>query len=160
MSLYDIVVTGYVAVLTYVNPPFYLYGLFELPLLWRVGYVCALAIPLSCAACVGLWSLNNWSYHPITQKLASLLPASGSETASNNNTAAVVAGSINMEMRRPDMFNSGIYSQKVSFRLGAVSCLPFTYHTRVATIIIDTMLFIKSMVANQCITVHLNEMHG
>ena len=99
---------GYVMLLISISPQKYLWGLFDLPLLPLVGYAAALALPISALVCVFVWSRQSWAYHPITAKLKHLMPGD-----SGSSSAQVVSDSINMELRRPDLFNTGHYSQKV-----------------------------------------------
>ena len=99
---------GYVMLLISISPQKYLWGLFDLPLLPLVGYAAALALPISALVCVFVWSRQSWAYHPITSKLKHLMPGD-----SGSSSAQVVSDSINMELRRPDLFNTGHYSQKV-----------------------------------------------
>ena len=101
-------ISGYVFVLMYINIDKYLYGYFELPLLLQVYYTAAISMVIASSVCIYLWSRDKWSYHPLTQKLKYLLP--GERTESTD----AVAAAINTELRRPNLFNSGHYSQKVS----------------------------------------------
>ncbi|XP_067945298.1 E3 ubiquitin-protein ligase TM129-like [Watersipora subatra] len=107
LFIHSLLPLGYGLMLMYINPKLYLFGFFELSLLKQLGYAAAISLPFSSSVCIFFWSRDNWMHHPLTQKLKHLMPTE------RNHSVDIVAGTINAELRRPNLFNSGHYSQKV-----------------------------------------------
>lgn len=89
-----------------ISPEKYMLNFFEMSILWKIGFAGAISLPLSSAVCIYFWSLNGWKNHPIWKRLRAAV--SGEWRGDS------IASAINTEIRRPTVFSSGHYSQKVS----------------------------------------------
>ena len=87
------------------SPEKYVLNFFEMALVWKVLFVGALALPISSAICIYFWSFNNWGNHPMWNQLENAVP---DEWIGDS-----IASAINTEIRRPNLFSTGHYSQKV-----------------------------------------------
>jgi len=109
---------GYVLVIAWTNAEQYIYQFSSLALLIQIGFISSIVLPLAAVGCVLLWSQDGWAHHPLMLKLKNLYPSNEPSRSS-----VAVANAINVEMRRPDLFSSGHYSQKVeSFFILFIIC--------------------------------------
>ncbi|XP_054002448.1 E3 ubiquitin-protein ligase TM129 isoform X1 [Hylaeus anthracinus] len=70
--------------------------------LWLMILTCTILLPLYTLYKILIWSMNNWSKHPIVQNLA--LYCNNNNNNNNNNTVSwtAIASDINVEYRRID----------------------------------------------------------
>ncbi|XP_076659723.1 E3 ubiquitin-protein ligase TM129 [Halictus rubicundus] len=104
--------------------------------LWLIFIICTIHLPLHTLYKILMWSMNNWSKHPIVQNL--VIYCNNNNIDNNNTSWSTIASDINTEYRRID---------KTIINTNSVSCVIATDNW-----IIKVMPY-KILVAHQSDTV-------